>query len=771
MPLLDAKTQLPGYCSDIFGPDPFICPGHLGLHGFPCRYSLASHVFLTQGYYIRVWPAFLKHTLAFNPSFRTKPAFSASLFCAMDPELVSALENLQFTEEEATTVVAETSMEQEDSSSWLVGSVITQKPVNGDSVIRVFRSIWKAKNIQEIFELRANFFLVKPSYRDAFFSIKLYNPVWRIDEYDFRLMTIWIRIYRLPLRAMNRDMGLRLGGCVGKVLGVDHRVEGGNIGDFLRILVQVVSRKPLRRCVLLGDSTCKDASPKPLRYERLPEFCYLCGVVGHPLSDCTEKPASFDAKKLPYGNCAEVHLETPTEPPTAKVIANSSFSASEAVETIAETVVTTEKSLPARVASETVGKACQDIMADESALHKPAAVLQHPEGDKDTGCFTVDFGNGCNGLMLLWNNEINVNLLSYSATHIDAIVDSPTGSFRFTGFHRYYTESMKHLNWSLFDRLRQASPLPWLVGEDFSELLCHSEKEGGRRKCRGLIENFWECLHRNDLFDCKPSSGWCIFTYSNGSHGTIRERLDHFVASPDWRGGDYFRYDNCWGTESACIDKVHTVWSFTAGSAIDKLSAIGGALRNWQHNRRKSTTKRIGELQSSLGGSDPRPPPTAHPGGARWAPWRKRVSPTGSKWRAVGKFRINGIGGATGYERYRIPRAWSGEGQGNAWVVLPMTPLPSSLYRARFHWSGLCIARHVRALAMPSRWGEFVTPTRPTTRGFGHVDARSRWLCATRIDNVTPNTGRPCVATVLGVRQCHSQYWQSLHGNSIGGCE
>ncbi|KAK8531446.1 hypothetical protein V6N13_034523 [Hibiscus sabdariffa] len=79
-----------------------------------------------------------------------------------------------------------------------------------------------------------------------------------------------------------------------------------------------------------------------------------------------------------------------------------------------------------------------------------------------------------------------------------------------------------------------------------------------------------------------------------------------------------------------------------------------------------------------------------------------------------------------------------------------MTPLPSSLYRARFLWSGLCIARQVRALAMPSRWGEFVTPTRPTTRGFGHVDARSRWLCAARLDNVTPNTGRPCVATVLG---------------------
>ncbi|KAK8606250.1 hypothetical protein V6N13_030536 [Hibiscus sabdariffa] len=44
--------------------------------------------------------------------------------------------------------------------------------------------------------------------------------------------------------------------------------------------------------------------------------------------------------------------------------------------------------------------------------------------------------------------------------------------------------------------------------------------------------------------------------------------------------------------------------------------------------------------------------------------------------------------------------------------------------------------------------GVLVTPGWPTTRGFGLVDARSRWLCATCLDNVTPNTCSPCVATV-----------------------
>ncbi|KAK8635130.1 hypothetical protein V6N13_023007 [Hibiscus sabdariffa] len=44
--------------------------------------------------------------------------------------------------------------------------------------------------------------------------------------------------------------------------------------------------------------------------------------------------------------------------------------------------------------------------------------------------------------------------------------------------------------------------------------------------------------------------------------------------------------------------------------------------------------------------------------------------------------------------------------------------------------------------------GVLVTPGRPTTRVFALVDARSLCLCATCLDNVTPNTGSPCVATV-----------------------
>ncbi|KAK8684397.1 hypothetical protein V6N13_040427 [Hibiscus sabdariffa] len=65
----------------------------------------------------------------------------SSLFLSMDSELLLSMENLQFTEEESGSVVMEPPGDEGESSLWLVGSVVTNKTVNGDSVCRIFRSV------------------------------------------------------------------------------------------------------------------------------------------------------------------------------------------------------------------------------------------------------------------------------------------------------------------------------------------------------------------------------------------------------------------------------------------------------------------------------------------------------------------------------------------------------------------------------------------------------------------------------------------------------
>ncbi|KAK9009204.1 hypothetical protein V6N11_035749 [Hibiscus sabdariffa] len=247
---------------------------------------------------------------------------------SMDSELLHSMENLQFTEAESVSVVMEPPCDDGDGDSalWLVGSVISNKTVNGDSVCHIFRSVWKSKHVSEILELQPNFFLIKPVgeeskamilkrrpwvVHDDLFSIEPYIPSWRAVDFNFNNMVIWVLVFQLPLRAMNGTMGLQLGGCIGKAVGVDHRVEGGNLGEFLRIRVSINITKPLRRCVLLGNGQGRKPSPCPLKYERLPRFCYYCGLLGHDLAVCLTKPTDLDTRKLQYGSWLRVSVQKP----------------------------------------------------------------------------------------------------------------------------------------------------------------------------------------------------------------------------------------------------------------------------------------------------------------------------------------------------------------------------------------------------------------------------------------------------------------------------
>ncbi|KAL4295337.1 hypothetical protein GQ457_12G000220 [Hibiscus cannabinus] len=171
---------------------------------------------------------------------------------------------------------------------------------------------------------------------------------------------------------------------------------------------------------------------------------------------------------------------------------------------------------------------------------------------------------------------------------------------------------LRSVNWDLIDRLRDKSPLPWLLGglADFNEILTFSEKQGGNRKPHHQLTDFRECLLRNDLADCKPSRGWFTWMQSGPRTAPIRERLDRFIADSDWfltfptfrawseyssnsdhhfilldtvaplhgpavRGQDpSFRFDECWAREPECISVVQTLWAHSAGPFPARLAAI-----------------------------------------------------------------------------------------------------------------------------------------------------------------------------------------------------
>ncbi|KAK8684346.1 hypothetical protein V6N13_040376 [Hibiscus sabdariffa] len=358
----------------------------------------------------------------------------------------------------------------EDTSTWLIGSVITPKAVDGEAITRIFRSVWKPKNITEITELRSNLFLIKPSsvgvtdtilkrqpwvLDDDLFAIESYNPEWRADDYTFRCLPIWVRVYKLPLQAMNGEMGLRLGSCIGRALGVDHRVEGGNKGDFLRVRVEIDIQKPLRRCVMLV------------------------------------KPDGFDGKKLQYGSW----LRVPDQQPRSKArrrLGVEYFS---------------EASQPAPPTTSTT---CKGKAASSSQAPPPTDDTVHP-------------GRGTT-----------------------TVTDTGTLNARHPGVASETNEAVN----------------------DQKKSVVLTE---GTRDIESAVA---------------PPTRTSKRTLQDASCGRLK--------------GDYFRFEDCWSKEPACVERVRSVWEGTSGPTLHKLQAVGSALRGWQAEHRNSSRHRISELHSFI---------------------------------------------------------------------------------------------------------------------------------------------------------------------------
>ena len=84
------------------------------------------------------------------------------------------------------------------------------------------------------------------------------------------------------------------------------------------------------------------------------------------------------------------------------------------------------------------------------------------------------------GLALLWRNSLQVDIMSYSPGHIDAIVSEEQGmkKWRFAGFYGHPETNKRGESWSLLKDLSRQSKLPWVCMGDFNEIMHTKEKVG-----------------------------------------------------------------------------------------------------------------------------------------------------------------------------------------------------------------------------------------------------------------------------------------------------
>lgn len=105
-------------------------------------------------------------------------------------------------------------------------------------------------------------------------------------EICFDCMDIWVRILNLPLGWMNQHRGVRAMRLLGEVKRMDVDGDGKASGAFLRACVAMEINKLINRGVLLKLTRYGEPEWFDAQYEKLPFFCFSCGIMGHLELDC-----------------------------------------------------------------------------------------------------------------------------------------------------------------------------------------------------------------------------------------------------------------------------------------------------------------------------------------------------------------------------------------------------------------------------------------------------------------------------------------------------
>ncbi|BFG29953.1 hypothetical protein CerSpe_162270 [Prunus speciosa] len=188
----------------------------------------------------------------------------------------------------------------------LVAEVLTSKAVYSDGFVGVFDKLWYGGDGVSIKEIDERRFLIRfaskrdmlrvldmePwSYKEHLVLLSEIQPGKDVREVGASMASFWVQMHGVPLLNMTTVVAKKIGAVLGQVLDVDHTEGDECIGRFLRVRIRVDVRQPLMRGTFV-EFPEEGAIWVDFRYEFLPEYCFLCGCLGHPSRICVEKLAS-----------------------------------------------------------------------------------------------------------------------------------------------------------------------------------------------------------------------------------------------------------------------------------------------------------------------------------------------------------------------------------------------------------------------------------------------------------------------------------------------
>lgn len=94
---------------------------------------------------------------------------------------------------------------------------------------------------------------------------------------------------------------MEIGSLLGKVEQIDLDESNDQYGCSLRVKILIDVQMPLKRGIFLRKGEGNAEKWIMVRYEKLPDFCYGYGLLGHTIKECGNTGEGKE-EELPYGS-------------------------------------------------------------------------------------------------------------------------------------------------------------------------------------------------------------------------------------------------------------------------------------------------------------------------------------------------------------------------------------------------------------------------------------------------------------------------------------
>ncbi|XP_031091148.1 uncharacterized protein LOC116027532 [Ipomoea triloba] len=183
-----------------------------------------------------------------------------------------------------------------------VGRLVTAKPIRFHFFKDTMASIWQPVMGMNVMELKPRLYLFRffhkkeldriiddgPwMYEQSLLLLKKLEPHEDPEAVTLSHADFWIQIHGLPVGCRSEAVLQAIGQFVGGLIKMDEKNFDGSLRAFYRIRVALNVSKPLKKGMRLKKDDGEWFTIL-FQYERLPTFCFLCGMIGHGEKQCAK---------------------------------------------------------------------------------------------------------------------------------------------------------------------------------------------------------------------------------------------------------------------------------------------------------------------------------------------------------------------------------------------------------------------------------------------------------------------------------------------------